>query len=348
MRFEKLVKKRRRQAKQRTASRNALMEGSNSNRKRFGKKQKRKLIIIAVVILALMLAASIATKEYKQKKADEEWKAKQGEIIERDADKVEVDENGNPIVYHKNTEVHVIDCGNGNATLVKKGNYEVLIDAGADVTEYLEKNINGDLEYLILTNNFEGCIKGVQPIYDNFTVIKTIYTNPNEEVKALIGGRPAEEANSQVIDMGENLTVTVKNGLNTENSLDRTSIITIKDNDKVLLVGGQSSADDLTANYEEAYAYIVGGEINLDNLPVRILKLMNPRTIIISTKDKLSADVIELQNKIYCDIYTTYKSKNIVIKMNDKDSYELGLPLDDRIQLEEPATEQPPSDNTEE
>ena len=337
------MKKRRKQYRTTTASRNALLDGPS--RKRFGKKQKKKLIIISILVVIAALGISYAVNYHKAQVRATEEEAKKGKIIDISADKQEVDDDGNVITTSKTTEIHIIDCGNGNATLVKRGNYEVLIDAGGDVTQYLEKNVSGDIEFLVFTNNFEGCISGAEDIYNNFNVLRTIYTNPNDEVMALIGDRSAEETDNQVIDMGGNLTVTVGKGLNKDKAADRTAIVTIHDNERFFLIAGQASEADVIANLnnQDNEFYLLGGNPSANLVSGKIMRGLKPSTVIVSTKDKLSADFLTACDKQKADVYATYKNKTIIYKITD-DNIEPNVDYENAIRLEDEQTEEETED----
>lgn len=324
------MKKRRKQFKTNTASRNALMDGPG--KKRFGKKQKKKLLIIAILLLIVCLGATYAVNRHKAKQREAELKARQGEIITRDADKIEVDEEGNPIVKHKDAEIHIIKCGNGNATLIKKGNYEVLVDVGDDITKYLEKNVSGDLEYLILTNHFEGCTKGAAAVYEKFNVVKTLYANPDDAVNELIKNKDAEEINSQIIDMGENLIVSVQKGVGGDYDTDKTAIVKINDNDNRMIIAGQSSEANLATQVDEnVFAYIVGGKPTIESFPIRLLNRMSPEYIIASTKETIGADILDICNKTSGTLYTTNIEKDIVFKIT-ADTTESSINYEDSVE----------------
>ena len=88
-----------------------------------------------------------------------------------------VKNNGNPVMADERTdsgiEVHFIDAGQGDATLIKTGNHAMLIDAGCEdggtkLQMYLTKQGVEELDYLILTHPDSDHIGGADVIISKF------------------------------------------------------------------------------------------------------------------------------------------------------------------------------------
>lgn len=334
------MKRKRKQFTKTTASRNAL--SAQEPKKRFGKKQKKKLIIIASVVLVVFIALSFVLRDFQAKRAEAAEQAKKGELIEKQADKTKVDEEGKEVVPHLDTEIHVINVGDGMSVLIKKGKYEVLVDAGSEkVVNYLEKYVDGPLEYFITTNHFNANIKGRDAVNKKFKVSHYIYNN----IKSSVG----EEVNGQTIDLDENTSVTVSPGVDGDD-YDKTALVTVTDNENRVYIVGNASAKDITtlkANNDNSLAYITGGKPNANNTPLNVLMTINPQYVIASTGTKLSADFITNISKLNAQLYATYISKDIVLTITPN-GVETTLDYKQQIRPEDNATtEQPAEEGTE-
>lgn len=91
-------------------------------------------------------------------------------------------------------EVHFIDVGQGDATLITSGDHSMLIDAGDDtkgtaIQNYLQKRNIQKLDYLILTHPDADHIGGAPVIITKFdidTVFVSNYENDNKTYQKLI------------------------------------------------------------------------------------------------------------------------------------------------------------------
>ena len=72
--------------------------------------------------------------------------------------------------------VYFIDVGYGDATLIKKGDFDMLIDTGSSeeqgeiVVRFLKQHNVDDIDLLVLTLPFQDHMGGVKPIFKNFDV----------------------------------------------------------------------------------------------------------------------------------------------------------------------------------
>ena len=83
-------------------------------------------------------------------------------------------------------EVHFIDVGQGDCTLIDVGETEVLVDCGkADqstkITGYLEKYVDGDLDILIATHPDEDHIGGLVGLLQYYTVDTIVDSGASKE-----------------------------------------------------------------------------------------------------------------------------------------------------------------------
>ncbi|MBD5521164.1 MAG: MBL fold metallo-hydrolase [Lachnospiraceae bacterium] len=86
-------------------------------------------------------------------------------------------------------EVHFIDVGQGDATLIKCGEHAMLIDAGDDskgtaVQNYLKKQNVDKLDYLVLTHPDADHIGGAPTIITKFEIKKVFVSNYEKDNKS--------------------------------------------------------------------------------------------------------------------------------------------------------------------
>lgn len=79
-------------------------------------------------------------------------------------------------------EIHTIDIGQGDSTLIRHKDSTILIDAGPRMSEYflknyLEKSGVDSIDYLILTHPHEDHIGGAVTVLDNFKIGKLLLTD---------------------------------------------------------------------------------------------------------------------------------------------------------------------------
>ncbi len=100
-------------------------------------------------------------------------------------------------------EVHFIDVGQGDATLIKCGEHAMLIDAGDDskgtaVQNYLKKQKVEKLDYLVLTHPDADHIGGAPTIITKFEIKKVFlpnYEKDNKSYKKLMQALDNKDAN---------------------------------------------------------------------------------------------------------------------------------------------------------
>lgn len=85
-------------------------------------------------------------------------------------------------------EVHFIDVGQGDATLIKEGSHAMLIDAGennqgADVSEYLDSQNVSELDYVIGTHPDSDHIGGLDVVIENFPCDKVMMPRITSDTK---------------------------------------------------------------------------------------------------------------------------------------------------------------------
>lgn len=114
-------------------------------------------------------------------------------------------------------EYWILDVGNGEAIYVQCGQTDILIDTGIKengkaVKNAIEGEINGELDYLIITNTDERRIGGLKTICKDLKPEK-ILTCPlgtkAVEIKRAVGNIPMEEVGDTTLNLDENGTFTI-------------------------------------------------------------------------------------------------------------------------------------------
>lgn len=309
-------KKRRRVKSHQVVAQNAL-SGQHKQKKRFGKKQKKKLILIFLGIFVVALIAGYFVNQAKIEKEKLKEKMKQGDIVIKNAEKQKLDDEGNPVDTHHDTSIIVLSAGNGNATLIKKDNFEVLIDAGAeDVSDKIGSYVKGNLEYLVITGNMEECTAGVKNVCDNYKIDSVIY--PEGQEKALKEIKNKAQLDEQIIDMGENLSVSIRKPVGGKSEKDNIAIVTVNDNDETVQIVGQASAKNiktLLSDYSTSTeAYIIGGRPSTEDHPLTTLDALSIYNVICSCAEPPDEEFISHLDRLNIrDCYNTAENGTITL-----------------------------------
>ena len=117
-------------------------------------------------------------------------------------------------------EIHFIDVGQGDCTLIDVGEVEVLVDCGkanqsTDVMEYISPYVDGDLDYFVATHPDDDHIGGAVGILRFFTVdtiidsgaIKDTYTYYNYMEEVENQGIHLMEDEDTAFSLGEGATL---------------------------------------------------------------------------------------------------------------------------------------------
>ena len=141
----------------------------------------KKGLLILSIIMVLILVIGCGIEETEKAPADEP----ESVAAENPAQK-EVSEPVTKIAEVKPAEVHFIDVGQGDCTLIDVGETEVLVDCGkADqstkITGYLENYVDGDLDILIATHPDEDHIGGLVGILQYYTVDTIVDSGASKE-----------------------------------------------------------------------------------------------------------------------------------------------------------------------
>lgn len=182
--------------------------------KRRKRRRKRKVktsvkLIAAASIAVILLGTYVGLKIYQSRHAADPF----GDIRNQDIEDDESFEVTDGAVSYK-----VLDAGNGEAILIKFGNAEALIDTGAEdhaesLQKALKENVNGRLEYLVLSGPGPGRTGCVSTVLDTVSVDTCILGEMGEQDKEirdkLSKCKSIIDGESMSLDMGAAATLSV-------------------------------------------------------------------------------------------------------------------------------------------
>ncbi len=148
------------------------MTGENV-RNAFMKKSMRVILTLIITLVIITLAACVEQKAQAAPKAQatQQTGGSEPEVFMQDK-----------------MEVHFIDVGQGDSTLIKCGDHSMLIDTGDDtkgtaIQNYLKKQSVKKLDYLILTHPDSDHIGGAPVIITKFEINKVFISNYEKDNK---------------------------------------------------------------------------------------------------------------------------------------------------------------------
>lgn len=150
--------------------------------------------------------------------------------------------------------------------------------------------------------------------------------------------------------MGENVIVSLGKPLSSKKDTDKSTVVTVYDNEQVFYIAGTASPDNVINNppNNDVKAYILGPNPSSDMLSGRIMRSLNAYEVIISSKDKIDANIIAVCDANKYNLYATYKSKTIVYKIDADGIVTSNIDYDTTIRPEEPEEETPEAEDSEE
>lgn len=311
-------------------------------KKRLSKKKKKIYIVAGIFIFLLLFSAATFARNKINEIHEQQLKSQTGQVIDKNADKKQVDDMGNEVHESTKFTVHIINVGQGQSVLIDRGQTEVLIDGGDQVhgqavSDYISPYINGNLEYVINTTCNDTYAGGLKTIYDNYHVKHTIYAekpkNKSEcpetaafckRAKKNIYG-DFEEASGQNINLGKGVGLAV-----VKNSKMKSAICVLsysENNNSAVIAGGATGAEMrlMKTRFDSGRCsfYVAAQNGNIFANPKDMLRTLNPAMVIISagTEDQggPGQDAIDNFANYSSTIYGTFKSGNIVLTINDYD-----------------------------
>lgn len=167
------------------------------NRKRRSKNQINKKLFGMVVSLIIMAAAALPVAE---------------KTVTDDASKqAEASDESKGGLEQTSAEVHFIDVGQGDATLIKCGNEAMLIDAGENdkgtaIQLYLKKQGVEELKYLVLTHPDSDHIGGADVVITKFDIERVFmpdYEKDNKTYEEVLGALQNKYMEAYAPQVGE-------------------------------------------------------------------------------------------------------------------------------------------------
>ncbi|MGB3366428.1 MAG: MBL fold metallo-hydrolase [Acidaminobacteraceae bacterium] len=253
----------------------------------------------------------------------------------------------------KKLEIHVIDVGQGDSLLIKKGALEILIDAGPNeegikVVEYLKGNFVKEIDLVISTHPHEDHIGGMDIVLDNIPVKRIIDSGDTLDTKTYRDYMNAVKRsgaelifdNNIVYDYGDVKVQIIELGDNYKNTNENSVVSVISYNGKNILAAG-----DLEEDLEDELTQILRAKnINIDVYKAshhgsktsnskELLDYMKPEVILISAGEgnkykHPNRDAMEVFLANTSRVYSTHKSGNLKFTVGDeivesKDYYNL-------------------------
>lgn len=175
------------------------------------KRWKSSLIIVGFVVALLCMTGGKSSDENRLKVTQEKQmhiiEVQETEAIKPEGVITELQESNG---IENNLEVHFIDVGQGDATLIKSGEHAMLIDAGDNskgttVQLYLKKQGIEKLDYLVLTHTDADHIGGADVIvtkYDIDTIFLGDFEKDNQTYRELMEAIEYRNMNYSVPEVG--------------------------------------------------------------------------------------------------------------------------------------------------
>lgn len=249
--------------------------------------------------------------------------------------------SGGMHVGKPSVKVHFLDVGQGDATLIDDGVFEILIDAGvaaegSKVVDYLADYVDGALDVVVASHEDADHIGGLPAVFDTYAVDKVVDNGRNGSTKTYITYHRKVEAEGADYAVDTNArTIMLPSGA----ALDFLPIATVYDNAndnsvatlltygdvEVLLTGDLSAdvADNNNSMFADVDVLKAGHHGSRTSVSSLFLQTTKPEYVIISAgldnsyghphKEALSAFL-----GAGADIYGTFRSGDIVMTTNGK------------------------------
>ena len=252
-------------------------------------------------------------------------------------------------------ELHLIDVGQGDSLLLKKGELEILIDGGPNdsgkkLLQYLKGNFVKEIDLLIATHPHEDHIGGLDIVLDAIPVKRIIDSGDSLDTKtyddyissAKASGAEFVYDNNLLYDYGDVKVQIIELGDNYKNTNDNSVVAIISYNGINIL-----SAGDLEEDLEDDLTQILRKKnIKIDLYKAShhgsktsntkgLLDYINPSLVLISAGEdnkynhpnkEAMANFLDITDRVY----STHKSGNLKFYIKDeilgaKDYYNLTL-----------------------
>lgn len=243
----------------------------------------------------------------------------------------------------KGLELHIIDVGQGDSMLIKKGSLEILIDAGPNeegknVLKYLKGNFVKEIDLVISTHPHEDHIGGMDVVLDNIAVKRVIDSGDSLDTKTYRdymravkeSGAELVYDNNLIYDFGDVSVQIIELGDNHKNANENSVVSVISYNGKNILAAG-----DLEEDLEDELTQILRSKnIKIDFYKAshhgsktsnskELLDYIDPEVVVISAgvdnkykhpNKKAMQTFLDITSRVY----STQKSGNIKFMIKDE------------------------------
>lgn len=237
--------------------------------------------------------------------------------------------------------VHFMDVGQGDATLIDDGDFEILIDgglqsAGSHVVEYIKNYVDDDLDIVVATHEDADHIGGLSAVFDTYDVAKVIdngriaktkiYQNYADKVAKERALYDTDDT-TQTITMPSGAVFKTLSMKNAGDDANDNSVVTLLDyQDTEVLFTGDLSVNVAMANkhqFQDIDVWKAGHHGSRTSVNDTFLQLTSPENIVISagrnnTYGHPHKEAMESYLKTNANVYATFCSGDIVMKTNGK------------------------------
>lgn len=247
----------------------------------------------------------------------------------------------NQTANHGVVTVHFMDVGQGDATLIDDGTFEILIDgglqsAGNHVVQYLKTYVDGDLDIVVATHEDADHIGGLSAVFDAYDVAKVIDNGRKGTTKTYqtyADKVTKEKATYYTNDVEQSIsmpsgavfkTISMKNAGSNPNDHSVVSVLDYQDVE--VLLTGDLSVDVAMKNkikFQDIDVWKAGHHGSRTSVNDDFLALTSPENIVISagknnTYGHPHKEAMESYLKKTNHVYGTFRSGDIVMTTNGK------------------------------
>lgn len=241
----------------------------------------------------------------------------------------------------ENIQIRFLDVGQGDATLIDDGDFEILIDggtpqAGASVVKKIAPYLDGELDVMIATHEDADHIGGLPAVLDGYSVARVIDngrskdSNAYEEYQAKVQAEGcASQVDTQVdvisLPSGAKLKFLPLSGSYAD--ANDNSVVTMLDYDdiEVLLMGDLSThvTDDHLSQFSDIDILKAGHHGSRTAVNTAFLQKVQPEAVVISAGVQNMyghphQDALAAYLNCGAKVYGTFRSGDIVIETDGK------------------------------
>lgn len=223
----------------------------------------------------------------------------------------------------------VIDTGDGESIYVKSGKTDILIDTGSEedgkaVIDAVQKEISGDLDYLIITSPSYRRIGGFGAVCDTLkpaNIITCDLGDKRSELVAAAGGRKLQDGKNKTLTLSENSSFTIfKPEVSSKDPYDQSLMTYFKYGDTGFFAesdAGEEEESRVLGRVNECNALVLarGGSDEVN----QHIKEVNATMYIISARKDSGVPSQKLLSALPGSLYATFKSGTIKLTTNGKE-----------------------------